>query len=1024
MSPAMERDGSSRSEACSEELLAELAWVKRIARQLLGDDDLADDLAQETLAAAIERPPSFANDTRRLRAWLAGVARHLASRHLRERRQRLSLEVAAAHPEADCAEADSVARLRLHRRLTKAVMDLDEPYRSTIVQRYLDDLPAHEIARRAGLPAATVRKRLSRALEMLRGRLDREFGDRSSWRTALLVFQSGGPFPLAGPVGMFGVVVLKKIVMKKILISAIAVAVLLASGVWWLGQQDSLPADTGQRLVARKENKASPDARARDTVSAREELRVRVREELFTVEVLGANAVAISNARVVAWYDDLRVEKKATDADGRVSFKASSSGGGILVLSSGSAPTVRKLDHLSGTFSVTVKKSRAVAGRVLVDASVPRIPVRLTLHTYGLSAFEGIPEAVRDELPQYAKEEVSVETASDGSFRFGGLPADWRGYLRVPRTHWLLIREAAEQRVLSLAAPDTELRLHLTRLPTVKGRLLWEHSTKAVTDGGVNLMVNFVDGRQSPLIGGRAREDGYFEVEVFPSNPNDLYAWRDPDKRVAIAQIKIWPVATGQAKQKTFEFDAAKLPELGDVGDLFVRRADRLHFLVQDPQGAPVPLAVVADPQPSKPADAEGRGTFGLGDLGTHRYLVGAPGYQVVRLRPTSGDGTTEHPLVFVISPGNMLEAQVRDANGAVPQGVRWKVAAKSPLFSESDRLPTRVHRAIGLETGRGTWGSKGGNYQFPVSATGKTVIPGLRPMVQMKLSILDELSYPLVERKLASPKGGESKRVELLVTQKSTQIKGRVLDETGLALGSVRVLLRGRHGGRSETTDGKGQFSFEHVYATGDRVHFFIKHSGYAEFKSKESAIREQTGPFEFRLSRGYDVRISVVDEDGRPVHVAWVGIVDKDHRHRGTRVDTANFLFKDLPMGEQRFVCTIAGKDFELRHSAARGNARLVVPRVGRVEVTAPSIPRNAKFVSANVLSVSGSWLASWSLRWAGQGWASREKPLLPGTYVIELKVLELVKGKFEQQTPRPSKKIVVKQNELARCRFSNTR
>ena len=37
-------------------LLAELGWVRRLARQLVGDVHLAEDLVQEVLVAALEGP--------------------------------------------------------------------------------------------------------------------------------------------------------------------------------------------------------------------------------------------------------------------------------------------------------------------------------------------------------------------------------------------------------------------------------------------------------------------------------------------------------------------------------------------------------------------------------------------------------------------------------------------------------------------------------------------------------------------------------------------------------------------------------------------------------------------------------------------------------------------------------------------------------------------------------------------------------------------------------------------------------
>ena len=70
--------------------------------------------------------------------------------------------------------------------LAKTVLALVEPYRTTVLLRYFEGLSSAEIARRTGVPSATVRWRLMRALEELRGKLDaRHGGDRRSWCVVL-----------------------------------------------------------------------------------------------------------------------------------------------------------------------------------------------------------------------------------------------------------------------------------------------------------------------------------------------------------------------------------------------------------------------------------------------------------------------------------------------------------------------------------------------------------------------------------------------------------------------------------------------------------------------------------------------------------------------------------------------------------------------------------------------------------------------------------------------------------------------
>src|SRR5206468_8040919 len=93
---------------------------------------------------------------------------------------------------------DEVEHGELLRRVVDAVLALDEPYRTTILERYFRDRTAQGIAAESGTPLATVRSREQRALAQLRARLDREWGERSSWAFALFGLLRKGPAK-AGP---------------------------------------------------------------------------------------------------------------------------------------------------------------------------------------------------------------------------------------------------------------------------------------------------------------------------------------------------------------------------------------------------------------------------------------------------------------------------------------------------------------------------------------------------------------------------------------------------------------------------------------------------------------------------------------------------------------------------------------------------------------------------------------------------------------------------------------------------------
>ncbi len=172
-----------------ERLLEHTDWMKALARSLVVDVDLADDVVQQAWLAAVKTPPRTPEATR---SWLRKVLRNFAYRARKQEHDRRRRERFVAKPEEVSGRPeDLVERAELHREIVDMVLQLGEPHRSTILLRFFEGLTAGEIARRYDIPVTTVRSRLTNALARLRRRLDRRSGgDRQAWRVALA--------PLAG----------------------------------------------------------------------------------------------------------------------------------------------------------------------------------------------------------------------------------------------------------------------------------------------------------------------------------------------------------------------------------------------------------------------------------------------------------------------------------------------------------------------------------------------------------------------------------------------------------------------------------------------------------------------------------------------------------------------------------------------------------------------------------------------------------------------------------------------------------
>jgi RNA polymerase sigma-70 factor (ECF subfamily) len=168
-----------------EDLLQESRWLRRLARHLVADPAEADDVAQQTYLAALTSPPPV---DREVRPWLTRVARNVIRSRYRTDRRRRRREKAAVEL-ADVAAPDLLLeQVELQRLLAELVAELPEPYRAVIVLRFYRDCSAADIATAVLVPAATIRWRIQRGLELLRAGLDRRHGGRGDWRPALTAF--------------------------------------------------------------------------------------------------------------------------------------------------------------------------------------------------------------------------------------------------------------------------------------------------------------------------------------------------------------------------------------------------------------------------------------------------------------------------------------------------------------------------------------------------------------------------------------------------------------------------------------------------------------------------------------------------------------------------------------------------------------------------------------------------------------------------------------------------------------------
>ncbi len=247
-------------------LLVHTRFVRGVAGTLVRTD--AEDLAQDAWVRALQQPPQHQYG---ILGWWSTMLRRLAANARRAQERRRTREASAVEPSAVPTPDEILIKEEIRRRVVAAVLALEEPFREVVLLRFYEELAPHEIAQRLGVPAATVRTRLSRAIGRLRARLDRECaGERSAWLGPLALWSV--PTLDAGVVG--GVLLMTK---KLSIVAAASLLLWLPLVLWWNSGEVPPEADA-REPVAASSVLASPEGTAPDATS-------RVGDELATDRV-------------------------------------------------------------------------------------------------------------------------------------------------------------------------------------------------------------------------------------------------------------------------------------------------------------------------------------------------------------------------------------------------------------------------------------------------------------------------------------------------------------------------------------------------------------------------------------------------------------------------------------------------------------------------------------------------------------------------------------------------------------------
>lgn len=156
------------------------ARLLRFVTFATGDPDLAETVAQDTLLRAYNGRANFRGECS-VSTWLSGIALNLLRDHQRTGKFKFWKKVKASSIDVQemasyipsgvsSPEAQLLAKEKV-KYLNEIIETLSPKQRTVFLLRFLEELPVADISEVLGMPLATVRTHLHRALNVVRARL-------------------------------------------------------------------------------------------------------------------------------------------------------------------------------------------------------------------------------------------------------------------------------------------------------------------------------------------------------------------------------------------------------------------------------------------------------------------------------------------------------------------------------------------------------------------------------------------------------------------------------------------------------------------------------------------------------------------------------------------------------------------------------------------------------------------------------------------------------------------------------------
>ncbi|MCA8959443.1 MAG: carboxypeptidase regulatory-like domain-containing protein, partial [Planctomycetes bacterium] len=847
-----------------ERLLERFEGVRHLVRNLVHDADLADELEQRTRIATWSTPPP---DPSGLRSWVRTVGGNFLRREHRAARARRRHERAAARSERRDAR-DLVELAETQRFVVDAVLHLAEPYRSTVLQRYFEDVSVATIATREGVSVSAIRMRCKRALELLRDRLaPLDEGEQRRWAPVFLWIASAGSSlsppsapivrgvgRLAAPATVGG----SWMVSKMVAVAVVSVAMLW--GVWALRSPATPPdrrVSSGSSADVSSHAHTDPEgSNPREAASAADKENPSSSVRGVVVDAFDGHPIAGAIVELSPDTSSPRFEP-STRSDARGSFEIPIPGSAdghpwqVRASAEGFEPA-RVRGILAATdHSVRVELGAGVEVAGRVSTSLGRPATSGTVHpVVDLVCEAGAPTRGRPETWR------AVPIQRDGTFRLYLSASEVTLVARVP-DHTMAVTDPL------VLTRDGLRGLELVVAPAPARRL------------------RVVDESSRPIAGARIRCVPVLEDRAGPTSTGaDFVEGATDDAGDWIAPFGATILRSVSISHPDF-LDHSILEPVSlaiDPTEIALSRGLRFSGTIDPPLEESEVLTARASAMTRQrcTVDSEGRFATPVIDPLATRLELERDGYLPIPWdlpAPTAMDpASVEDPIdlgLVVFERGSEFRVTVRDDQARAVMGARLALGPTSLLDLDAARASRRSD-AEGIASFSGM---PSGSYSLTVEADGYS----FRPV---------HVSLPTAETK------------EVVLTP-TASLLARVTDEAGRPILGARAAVR-RHRTPKGRSDGDGRVRWQEVPA-GTAIEVELSHRGYVPMVQAIDPLHggEARDLGTIVLSRGPLVRGRIVDPEGRPIAGALVSASQR-YGSKSTWVETddrGEFALGGLP-------------------------------------------------------------------------------------------------------------------------------